>query len=320
LSKPEQKDIVTSNSYRRLTQRPRLMTWFLETRPQFLLLTPACFLVGAAAAYWDRGRLVPLSLFLAFVGALLGHVSVNVLNDVEDFLSGIDLHTRPTPFSGGSGFLVRGELSPEEVRRLGLVALGGTIPIGLYFIWRHGWGIIPLGMIGVALVLLYTREITRNPWICLVAPGLGFGPIMVLGAYFCQTGHYGTTAAAASLVPGFLVSDLLLLNQFPDVEADARGGRWNLPLHWGLQKTSRLYGVLILTPFAWVTIATAVGVFPLGSLLALLTLPLAYRAACEVPRNYEDLERLIPLMGLNVAVTLITPTLLALGIFLHRLL
>ncbi|MGQ9653285.1 MAG: prenyltransferase [Thermodesulfobacteriota bacterium] len=308
------------SSFSESLPRPTLRTWFLETRPHFLLLTPACVLVGVAAAYWDLGRLEPLALFLSFIGALLGHISVNVLNDVEDFLVGIDQRTVPTPFSGGSGFLVRGELSPQAVRHLGLGAFALMIPIGAFFLWKVGWGILPLGIAGGALVLFYTRHITHHPIICLAAPGLGFGPVMVLGVAYCQSGSYGSTALAASVLPAFLVSDLLLLNQFPDVEADAFGGRSHIPLKWGLRKASILYGVLLIAPFLWVAAAVGLGLLPWGALLCWLTIPLALKAASGVPGNFQDRDRLIPLMGTNVMVTLLAPTLMALGMILQRLL
>jgi 1,4-dihydroxy-2-naphthoate octaprenyltransferase len=295
-------------------------TWLMETRPHFLLLTPASVMVGASTAYWQAGELDLLPLFLAFLGGLLAHISVNVLNDVGDFLSGIDLHTDPTPFSGGSGFLVRGEIPLGGAKRLGLLALAGTIPIGAYFLFREGWALLPVGILGVILVLTYTPWITRHPWICLVAPGLGFGPVMVLGVVFCLTGVYGKVALVASLVPGFLVSDLLLLNQFPDLEPDARGGRDHLPVRWGLRGASRFYAALLIAPFAWVFLAVGLSLLPAGALLAALTLPLAGKTALGVLHHYNERGKLIPLMGQNVAVTLLTPVLLSIGIALHRLL
>ena len=99
----------------------------------------------------------------------------------------------------------------------------------MYFVFTVGILLLPLGLLGIALIVFYTQWITKRPIICLVAPGLAFGPLMVLGTHFVLTGSYSWTAFAASLVPGFLVSDLLLLNQFPDVEADKTVGRKYLP-------------------------------------------------------------------------------------------
>ena len=75
-----------------------------------------------------------------------------------------------------------------------------------------------LGLAGLLLVFGYTIWFTRDPYLCLIAPGLGFGPFMVMGTHFVLTGNYAWTAFIASLIPFFLVSNLLLLNQFPDVD------------------------------------------------------------------------------------------------------
>jgi len=45
----------------------------------------------------------------------------------------------------------------------------------------------------------------------------------------------------ASLVPFFLVSDLLLLNQFPDAAADERVGRKHIPILIGRRASSFIH-------------------------------------------------------------------------------
>jgi 1,4-dihydroxy-2-naphthoate octaprenyltransferase len=147
---------------------------FLETRPQFLILTPMCVLVGVAAAAYDDFDLNPLHVILTVVGALLAHISVNVLNDYFDYRSGIDLATKRTPFSGGSGILPGGLLKAQEVYLLGLASLSGVGAIGIYFTMEWGWKILPLGIAGMLVVYLYTTHITKNPLLCAIAPGLGF--------------------------------------------------------------------------------------------------------------------------------------------------
>ncbi|MEW6171250.1 MAG: prenyltransferase, partial [Candidatus Omnitrophota bacterium] len=93
--------------------------WFLETRPQFLILSVVLVLYGTAVAFYHNSFSFPV-LFLAMAGLLCMHTSCNVLNDYYDYKSGIDLHTAPTPFSGGSGFLPSGKLNPPGVFILGM--------------------------------------------------------------------------------------------------------------------------------------------------------------------------------------------------------
>jgi 1,4-dihydroxy-2-naphthoate octaprenyltransferase len=302
------------------TSAGSLKTWFMETRPQFLILTPICVLVGVAAAAYDGFKLEPLHVILTLLGALLAHISVNVLNDYFDYRSGIDLATKRTPFSGGSGVLPAGLLKPQQVYLLGLASLIGVGAIGIYFTIEYGWEILPLGVLGMLVIYLYTTHITKNPLLCAIAPGLGFGPLMVVGTYFTQTGEYSLTAGLASLVPGFLVSNLLLLNQFPDTEADKVAARRHIPIAFGRQFSARVYAVLMMATYVSLAVAVGFGVLPLTALIGLLTLPLAAKTVMGVLKNYDDVEKLLPFLGLNIQVILLTTLLTGVGILLGLLL
>ena len=297
-----------------------LKVWFLETRPQFLILTPMCVLVGVAAAAYDGFDLHPLHVILTLVGAILAHISVNVLNDYFDYRSGIDLATKRTPFSGGSGILPAGLLKAQQVYLLGLASLIGVGAIGIYFTFEYGWTILPLGILGMVVIYLYTTHITKNPLLCAIAPGLGFGPLMVVGTYFAQTGEYSLTAGLASLVPGFLVSNLLLLNQFPDVEADKVAARRHIPIAYGRRFSARVYAVLMLATYVSLASAVGFGVLPLTALIGLLTLPLAVKTVMGALKNYDDMEKLMPSLGMNIQVILLTTLLTGVGILLGLLL
>jgi 1,4-dihydroxy-2-naphthoate polyprenyltransferase len=297
-----------------------LKTWFFETRPQFLLLTPVCVLVGLAVAVYRLDSIDTLHFILALVGALLAHISVNVLNDYFDFRSGLDLKTNRTPFSGGSGILPSGLLKPQQVYLFGMLSLLAVAGIGGYFLYEYGWKILPLGVVGVVVIYFYTTHFTKNPWVCAVTPGLGFGPLMVMGVYFTQTGEYALAPALASLVPGFLVSNLLLLNQFPDIEADLTASRRHIPIALGKRTAAKVYVGLLVAAYLSLVLTVAFEVLPLTALIGLLTLPLGMKAARGVLKHYDDTGKLIPFMGLNIQVTLLTPLLTGAGIFLGMLL
>jgi 1,4-dihydroxy-2-naphthoate octaprenyltransferase len=290
--------------------------YFRETRPQFLLLTPACCCVGVGTAAWVKGGLSALPwgyVILAFVGALCAHIATNVLNDYFDYTSGLDLKTRPTPFSGGSGILPQGLMTPKNALILGLVALGLTAAIGIFFWTVRGWGILPLGLLGILVIIVYTPWITKHPLLCLIAPGLGFGPLMVMGMHFALTGRYDAVAILASLVPGFLVSNLLLINQFPDVEADAAVNRRHILIVLGRVAGAWYYAAFALATFLVVVVGWVLGVFPATTLIALIPLPLAVITIKGVIKNADNVKKLIPYLGQNVIYTLLTPLLLGIG-------
>ena len=150
----------------------------------------------------------------------------------------------------------------------------------------------------------------------LLAPGLGFGPFMVVGTQLALTGQHGAAAWAASVVPLAGVSGLLLLNQFPDVDADRNVGRRHLPMLLGRPQAARVWAVLQGLGYAGLVAAVALHALPLAALLGLLTLPLALAVARGALAHADDLGALLPTLGRNVAYTLATPALVALGMFM----
>jgi 1,4-dihydroxy-2-naphthoate octaprenyltransferase len=290
--------------------------YFRETRPQFLLLTPVSVAVGVGTAAWTQGGLGALPwgyVILALIGALCAHIATNVLNDYFDYTSGLDLKTKPTPFSGGSGILPQRLMTPTNALIFGLVALGLTAAIGIVFWAVWGWGILPLGLLGIITIIAYTPWVTKHPFLCLIAPGLGFGPFMVMGTHFVLTGRYDGVSLLASLVPGLLVSNLLLLNQFPDVEADAAVKRRHIPIIMGRGASARLYAAMALGAYLVIILAWIIGDAPAAALIALLTLPLALLTIKGVIRHADQIDQLIPYLGRNVMYTLATPFLLGIG-------
>ena len=205
--------------------------------------------------------------------------------------------------------------TPEGVR-LSLSGLAIAVACGLWLVVARGSRLLPLGVAGVALVLAYTSWLTRNPWACLVAPGLGFGPLMVVGTHIAVAGRYNTSAGVASLVPFFLVDALLLLNQFPDVEADRETGRRHLPIAWGRPRAARVLVALYALAYVSLVAGVIVGIMPRACLLGLLTAPLAFVAARDAVRHADDPSLLLPAMARNVVVNLATPALVALGFLL----
>jgi 1,4-dihydroxy-2-naphthoate octaprenyltransferase len=285
-------------------------------RVPFLILTPACVVLGLAAAVWTSGQVNWFHFVLVLIGALSAHVSVNIFNEYFDFKSGLDADTIRTPFSGGSGRLPESPEIAQPALIMAWIFFGITALIGLFFVFTIGSGLIPLGLLGLLIIYFYTEWITRFPLMCLIAPGLGFGTLMVMGTDFVLTGQYSWTAFLASLVPFFLVNNLLLLNQFPDVEADQNVGRKHLPIKIGKEKSSWIYIVFLLLPYAVIVFGVITEYFPLSSLIGFLSLPLVILNSRGVLHHADNTEELIPFLGQNVIINLVTPVLVAIGIFI----
>ena len=284
-------------------------------RIPFLALTPACVLLGLGTAVWTSRQVSILYFILALIGAISAHISVNAFNEYFDFKSGLDYRTARTPFSGGSGTLPEKPDMARSALYTALIALAITGLIGLFFLYVRGLSLLPLGILGLLIIFAYTIWLTRNPFLCLIAPGLGFGPLMVMGTHFVLTGEYSWTAFIASLVPFFLVSDLLLLNQFPDVEADRSVGRKHFPIVVGIQSSTFIYGAFLLLAYLSIIFGVYFEYLPKACLIGLATIAIAVPAFVGAFRYGENIEKLISYMGINVIINIVTPVLVAVGLF-----
>ena len=292
--------------------------WLLVIRAPFLFLALVLAFLGASIAWYESkelgGSFYIGYAVLAGVGILFAHISVNVLNEYFDYRSGVDFKTQKTPFSGGSGALPSGQVTPAQALWLGIGTLVAIVPIGIYFIIVQGWLLVPLLVVAATCIVLYTPFILKMGW-PEWAPGVGLGVLPVLGAYFVHTGAYTTPAVIASIPPGILVHNLLLLNEFPDVDADATVNRRTLPIVIGRGKASIIYSALTVIVYLWIIGGVATGQMPVFSLLGLLTLPWAVKAI-RGSLKYDDMSKLVPAMANNVLVVLVTQLLMGIGYIL----
>ncbi len=293
----------------------KLKIWFLETRPQFLVLSVVLVLLGTAIAY-DEGCFDWLRFVLTTIGLVLAHASVNILNDYSDYKSGIDLETRRTPFSGGSGILPQRLLEPGPTYKFGVGCLLVALLIGLYLAYLSGWLLLPLILLGGPVIYFYTSHLTK--W--LVGEfwaGLGLGTLPVLGTYFVQTGHYSVGALLASLAPGFLTANLLFLNEFPDIAPDTKGGRYHLVIALGTKRAGRLYAILTVVNYLCIVAGVVLKLMPALSLIALLSAPLALKAISITFKHHDEPAEMVPALKTNVQMILLTDALLALAYLLN---
>ena len=284
-------------------------------RLPFLLLAPVCVFLAAGLAFSMTGEIDWGLLSLILFGAISAHVGVNALNEYQDFHSGLDLQTERTPFSGGSGTLPENPHLAPLALRISIVAIVLTVISGLVLIYLQGSELLLPGLLGLVLIILYTKVINRYPVLCLLSPGLGFGILMVGGSYFALTGSYNKDVFLVSLIPFFLVNNLLLLNQFPDVTADREAGRKHLLTQHGFKSGSLVY-LLFLLLAALVLIASVyLDILPLYSLSGLLLIAIGVPIYKAANNTDSDTAPLIPYMGANVGMVLLIPVLLGAILF-----
>jgi len=292
-----------------------LKHWAMEVRAQYLLLPVVLSLVGGALAYHD-GSFDALTFGMFTAVLVLLHVTVNTLNDYYDDVYGIDrAQTMRSPFNGGTGMIQAGLVSRRQVlaMAIGTAALG--FMIGMHLVATVSWALLPVLLLGMGFALFYTQLFARN-MLGEVSAGLGLGVLPVLGAYLVQTVSLSSGAVVLASAAGLLTFNLLLLNEFPDMEADRIGGRRNLVLSLGTGRAAWLYVLANGAVYGILLLFALLGEIPALSVLGLLTVPLAYRAASAAFKGPEGREAFVRGQQSNVLVVLATQALVVVGICL----
>ncbi len=285
--------------------------WLQQIRGPFLILAVVLVLIGVFAAKHDGFQHWGHAGLLIF-GVVLAHIAVNLFNELSDYKTKIDENTNRTPFSGGSGMMQAGKTQPKVVRIVAYVIMGVSALIGVYFISISGWPILVFMLAGFLAIRFYTTHLAK--WLLgEFAAGLTLGSLVVIGVYYAMTRTLTFEIIWVSIPPGILTSLLLFLNEFPDAEADEAGGRHHLVIQMGKQKSARVYiaglGLVYLTILA----GPFISALPMLSLIGLLALPLAIKAGTDALKHYDDLPKLIPALGMNVGVVILTDLFLAIA-------
>ena len=289
--------------------RPRLsLGWlvFRATRLPFLSATLVPVLVGIAIAAL-HGSFDLAAAVLTIVGANAIHLALNVANDVFDARLGADdQNVNPTKFSGGSRVIQYGLVSLRRMATIsaGLYAVG--IGIGLYVLaTRFSVALLVIGVCGILLSVFYTAPPVKLVYRGLgeLTTAIGFGPLMLVGAYVVQTG--GALAVepfVASIPIALLVALILYVNEVPDRPGDARAGKRTLPVRFGRETVINGYVASALAAFAVIVVGVLAGLLPIPTLIALLPLPLVGRVRKGLTTFYDQPYGLMAFMDVNIRV------------------
>jgi 1,4-dihydroxy-2-naphthoate polyprenyltransferase len=279
----------------------RLRRLWLATRPAFLPASILPVLVGTAWGYRVGGSFDAWSLCLALLATACVHAASNVLNDVGDEIVGADgaNDERIFPYTGGSRFIQNGVMTVQQMKSWGLMLLVAAALPGAALVWLHGLTILSFGAIGIALGLLYSIPVLQ-----LSARGLGetavaiaFGVLPVVGAAWLQSGVVDRDSIMISIPVALWVASILLINEVPDIRADAAARKRTLVVRLGVATTRRVYLGLQVAAIAAFSMVGMLGLIPWWtSLAALLLLPravVAGRSICDVRDDRARLTRAI---------------------------
>ena len=301
-----------------LNEKPWMSTPWLIMRTfrlPFIIATLLPVLIGSAIAY-RAGHFDWVLLALTLSGALLMHLGANTANDYYDTHLGADgVNTTPTPFSGGSRIILYGLLPGRFVLSLASATYLLGAFIGFYLAFSRGLPVLVIGLVGFLISWGYTAPPLKLAYRGLgeLGVGLGFGPILVLGSYYVQTQSFSLEALFASIPLGLLVMLILYVNEIPDRNWDDEAGKRTLVARGKDNAIVRGYETTMMIVYGIILGGALTRIFPLSTIIALLTLPLAVREKRLISGNLSNPYGLIPAMSSNIKIFLYTAILMLAG-------
>ncbi len=288
-----------------------ITNWIRIIRIRFLLASAIAAANGMSLAVWKFGVFDLFFAVLTFAGVLSLHASVDLLNDYWDYRRGIDKITKRTKYSGGTGVLPEKLLNPKMVYKIGIVFLAIGALLGIYFVAVRGVTIAIILAFAILAIYFYSTKIVNL--------GLGEvfvmikGTMIVLGSFYVQVGFIEPAAIYVGVIVGMLSASVLLVNSFPDYDADRRSGRRTLVILLGKQKAAKIIFLPIIAPYVFIIIGIFLGYTKPFSLICLVSLPYVYKIIKNIGKH-ENLDKFVPAMAATVMYARITGILLAISL------
>lgn len=266
--------------------------------PKISLASFAGLWLGACAAAADY-HLSWGWLALTVLGVFCVEVAKNAAGEIVDYDSGTDLEISDqerTPFSGGKRVLVDELLSRKQTRQIAMVFYMAAISIGLLLVFLLNPQILIFGLTGMAIAWCYHAAPFRLAYRGLgeLAVAIAYGPLIVCGTYFVQTGHLSAPLLHVSCALGLHIAAFLWINEFPDFRADLAAGKRNLIVRLGPERASFAYVLLLTTAYYWLGFTGLVYPNSLGYLWGFAGLPLAIFSAWRLLNCSGNIPAMIP--------------------------
>jgi len=248
-----------------------VIAWWRLSRVPFLSVGILPLILGFILA-WRRGYRGPLGLYLVSTAAVILIMWMTYYVGEWNDLEGDRLNQDFNRFSGGSRVLVMGSLPAWVSLLLGYGCMAGAILTGSYIYLRYQTDLRTLLLGGMAIFFgfFYSSKPFRWSYHGLgeILIGFCYGWLPIATGFFLLTGFFSPQIVPLSLPVGFSIFNVILINEFPDKEADHAIGKKNLVVRFGEERTGNLYaGLSLLTGLSFMKIMWGIGRSPSWLLL-----------------------------------------------------
>lgn len=292
-------------------EKPRFKLWLAAIKPPMYTVAIIPITIGTAAAYTEH-HLVNLNVFGTFILSAIAIVAwLNISNDVFDSDTGIDVNKAESVVNLTGNRNLMFWLSNSIL----LLGISGIIAIAW---WQQDLTVVAIVLLSCFLGYTYQGPPFRlgyQGWgelICTIC----FGPLAVSAAYYSQAQSWSIANLAASLIIGISTSLILFCSHFHQVKDDLAAGKLSPLVRMGTATGAKVLLWSTVSIYALTAIAVVSGLFPLGTLLILLSLPLALKLINFVGEYHDRPERIRTCKYLAVRLHFVGGLLLAIGFWL----
>ena len=289
------------------TEISKIISWVIASRPKTLPAAVVPVLVGSAAAASDN-KFILLYALIALACSLLIQIGTNFTNDLYDYLKGADNGKRKGPLR----VMVNGLITVAEMKAgIAIVFLTAFI-LGLYLVYTGGFFVLVIGIASILAGIAYTA----GPY-PLAYNGLGdlfvfmfFGVVGTVGTYFVQAHTFSYLPFLCSVPVGALITNILVVNNYRDIEEDRSANKFTLAVKLGRGFTRYQFIFLLFISFVMPLILFFGFDFKVWVFLPYLTFPIAFKlikmlysyTGKELNKTLELTARLSAIFGLLFSV------------------
>jgi 1,4-dihydroxy-2-naphthoate octaprenyltransferase len=287
----------------------KLVAWLALSRPPFHSVGVLPFVLGGVLAWRQTGAFRWDIVGWGTLGVVLVMLATYYAGEYWDYREDTISSRQPSRFAGGSGVIQHGLLPRRAALWASLVCVALALGVGLVLWLGYGTGpwTMVLGIVGILGGFFYSTRPVR--W---VSTGVGevwiafcYGWLPVAAGYYLQVGGIAPLVHWLAIPIGLTIFNVILLNEFPDYQADVAARKRNLTARLGRERAAWLYGLASLGSWVGMGLSLANGVPARALWVYLPVLILSLILTAWVLRSgWRDRSTLEKLCGLTIAVNL----------------
>ncbi|WP_172371816.1 1,4-dihydroxy-2-naphthoate polyprenyltransferase [Sporosarcina jiandibaonis] len=289
--------------------------WWQLTRPHTLTAAFAPVFLGTMIALTYEAIHFPLFIAM-MIASILIQMATNMFNEYYDFKRGLDTEKSV----GIGGAIVRNGVKPKTVLNLAFLLYGISVLIGIYICLETSWSLAVVGLVSMLIGYLYTGgpyPIAYTPFGELVS-GVVMGMLLILIAFYIQTGTVTTEAILLSVPSMLLVAAIMMANNIRDLEGDKKSGRKTLAILSGRSNAITILTMFFIVSYAWIIGLILFGHLTAWALLVFLSVPKPKTAIAVFKEHHQPLD-VAPAMKETAITNTLFGLLLGTGILIGHL-